>query len=89
MKSIVSDPGFSKDVRFSLVSVFVTRPMIGHSARGRVLVHDHVGQGAEHDHQGHQHHDQPEHAEGDHLEHAVILGGPVLGEHPHLQSEMR
>ena len=68
------DPGFSKDAPHW-------------SARGRVLVHHHVGQGAEHDDQGHQHHDQPEHAEGDHLEHAVVLGGPVLGEHPDLQSE--
>ena len=51
------------------------------------MVHHHVGEGAEHDDQGHQHHDQPEHAEGDHLEYAVVFWRPVLGEHPDLQSK--
>ena len=44
------------------------------------MIDQHVGQAAEHDDHHHQHHDQPQHGEGDHLEDAVVLRVAVLGE---------
>ena len=44
------------------------------------MIDQHVGQAPEHDHDHHQHHDQPKHGEGDHLEDPVFLRVSVLGE---------
>ena len=46
----------------------------------RAAVEDHVADGLEEDGDGHQDHDEPRHGEGHHLEDAVLLGGPVLGQ---------
>ena len=49
------------------------------------MIDQHVGQAAEHDDHHHQHHDQPQHREGDHLEDAVVLRVAVLREDGHLK----
>ena len=53
--------------------------------RAHVMVDQHVGQTAQHDDHHHQHHDQPQHGEGDHLEDAVVLRVAVLGQDGHLK----
>ena len=49
------------------------------------MVDQHVGQAPEHDDHHHQHHDQPQHGEGDHLEDAVVLGVAIFRENGNLQ----
>ena len=53
--------------------------------RPHVMIDQHVGETSEHDHHHHQHHDQPQHGEGDHLEDAVVLRVPVLGQDGNLK----